>query len=289
MKRSILFLLGGAMAMLTLRSNSNLPSNSPSIGNRTGILGANTGNCADAGCHNNQGTGGFNLSIRISKPDNTLVTQYNADSVYKITIEANASSEPGTFPKFGLQFSAKTQNGGIAGSFIPSGGLVENFSGGYPVIEQVQPLNATAPKALVKEFYWVAPQNPNSNSVTFYATVLAADDDGTPNGDLYQNQLRTINEQIVASVTDLSTKWGLTLGPNPCHDHLTIRFSKSNASGIRANLFALTGQSVWSDAKAHVEAGTLWTVPTNQLPAGSYLLYLEDDAGSRTMQHVVKQ
>lgn len=273
-KRLSVFLAIAFMVVFCL-SNSSLPSNFPATGNRSGVLGANTANCAGSGCHNMQGFGGYNLDIQITKPNDSPITKYNRDSVYKITLDANAVSEPGSFSKFGLQVSAKTKNGGIAGSFIPGGSLQENFSGGYPVLEQFQPLPATTPKRLIQSFYWIAPSNLQTQDVTFYATVLASNDDGTPNGDLSANRILTIQEEVVNAVPSELQFSPAQAYPNPFADVLRLRLPEGLRS-VRVCLYREQGALVWSRVLENPASEMSLRFGESELANGVYVLVLTE-------------
>ena len=267
MKKTILFTLAAGMSFLIFSSISNNPS--IVAGNRTGVLGSSTANCSGSGCHND--TSGFTTpSIIITKGNGTAVTSYQADSTYVVTIDAQTGAN---FPQFGMQISAKTVFGQIGGSFIPSNSLVQNFAGGFEILEQTQPLPATSFGRLNKTFFWTAPSIIGEGAITFYAIVLASNNDNTSNGDLYAASQRTLSENPLTSIKSLLASFHLTAFPNPCNEVLNLSFENDGANEVSIKCFNLLGQLVFNETHAVKAGNNSISFYTSRLPAGNYLLH----------------
>ena len=289
MKKQILFSCTVIMVGLSQMGRSNLPAD-PNIGNRSGVLGSGTEGCGTNGCHD---IGSFQPSIVIETASGNIVQAgdgYYADSLYRIKLIADASPE-GTFPEWGLQLSAKTANNGDAGTFLPTSNITVDVVDGFEVAEQHTPIPSNNGNSkLLQSILWVAPGNVGTNSITFYTTMLASNNNGLAGGDKYGSQQRTLTEKIATNIGSVRQLLNSTIAPNPTTGTSVVTIGNTKTgSQYTVVVYNQTGSKVYSGSATGTTNDTKINVDLAELANGLYFVHVTDDEGKRKVLPLTKQ
>jgi len=171
-----------------------------SISNAGGSPGGKTNSPSDgascAGCHYaGTGTGAIITT-------NIPTSGYTPNQVYTITANINQSG----INKFGFEITAETGDFGSTktGSFLVTNGAEMKFVNNNTAITHKSG-GTSGNGSRTWTMDWEAP-NTGTGIVTFYGAFMAANGDGTNNGDTYHSTNLTVSEAIVNSVSNLSVQ-----------------------------------------------------------------------------------
>ena len=170
-----------------------------SISNGGGSPGGKTDSPNDGasctGCHYaGSGTG---ASITTNIPANG----YTPNQVYTITANISHSG----INKFGFEITAEKNSGNTkTGSFLVTNSVEMKFVNNNTAITHKSG-GTSGNGSRTWTMDWEAP-NTGTGDVTFYGAFMAANGDGTNNGDTYHSTNLTVSEAIVNSVSNLSAQ-----------------------------------------------------------------------------------
>jgi hypothetical protein len=242
MKRILLLSLSVILFSFLVSSYSNGIGN---VGheNRTGAQGS-LDNCAGSGCHDaNTSDVNINIVLRDMNDNVVMNNKYFPGAFYKIELTGNVYN--GYFPTYGFQFAAATQNGSNAGTLSVGTGQNTSVVGSMILLEQAAPLQTVGPtnSYQTSTFLWHAPGTPTSSPgpITFFATVLAANDDGTRAGDKGNNEQRMLSP-VASSVGAIDETVKTNIYPNPAKDVLNLSMENAAEGDYGFAVYNTNGQ-----------------------------------------------
>ncbi len=282
MKNTKLATIATVFSILILSAFSNGIATPPNGQNRTGA-GGTQADCSGSGCHSANNS---NLGISIIPVDlvnNDTVNAYTPNTPYKIRIWANFSSG-GSYPKFGFQFAAQQQNGLGAGNYFNTPGLHAIPIGLYEIIETTQP-KSTYLSRCIDSINWIAPPK-NSGTVTLYATVLAANNDGFATGDI-SNSFSRIMSEHPTGIDESNNEPSIVLYPNFAHEHLSLDINNAISKEFLAVVINQCG-SLMKQESFKIDSNHWSTaIDVSGFAPGNYLLYLRNGNLQKTLKFVV--
>lgn len=229
-----------------------------------------TGTCATAGCHSGSS---FSPSITVELLDNGVaVTQYEPGESYDLKLTVTPGS--GTPPRFGFQTVALTGNDNTsAGTFgsAPTGFRTLNI-GGRTYAEHASPRTSNT-----FTIEWTAPAA-GADEVRFYAAGIAANANGSTNGDgtAVLTAPLTVTELTVGTFSPEALFSQLEVAPNPVRDLLTLRAQSEQSGEYQFRLVSLSGQVLLQNRLGFQSGENVHTIDVSTLPAGVYLLQITD-------------
>ncbi len=271
MKRSFIILPVLLLGLyFSLSSNSSGPA-SAGNGIRNGGPGTN-GNCSS--CHGG-GAGTTTMTIALKEKTGGAAAngKYKPGTVYTVTISGNNPN----LAFFGFQLTAATAGHQQAGNF---GNLGSNkhavVIGGLQVVEHSENLAKTS-GAYLAEFDWTAPAA-GTGTVTLYGIINGVNDDNNTTGDKASAPVNLSLTETVppTSVQDLSKGSDLKVYPNPASNLLYLSSDKMNQGKYQVVVYDMAGRLVLQQGGQHNGSKLLMPVAVDRLPAGSYILHLNN-------------
>lgn len=282
MKRNVILfsaLLG--IGYLTLSSYKNGPANG-GAGNRTGST-TPPQTCSQGGCHMSEST---KLSMSIGLLDNTTsmpVTdgKYIPGREYTVTLSGLYTGSS-SYSHFGFQATAvnvsKVSIGTLAASMS---GTHLNTTTGVSLVEHNAPMAAVTTGTYVATFKWTAPAA-GAGAATFYARMVANNNNNTPGDDTPNGITATYNENTT-SIGELSADILTKVYPNPAKDQLNIGLDNAQAGEYAFNVYNAFGIRVHSEIKNINSSSFETTVNTSAIAAGTYFVQIVKDGAVRTL------
>jgi hypothetical protein len=212
MTRKILFIFTALFSLIIFSSNSG----GRSIGT-TGAPGETGVTCA--GCHFG---GTFNPDIEVSLIDPTgeMVNAYRPGVEY--TVEVKINSRMGNPSRYGFQaLSLMDEDNTNAGQFTELGLRVRTFTS----MNRQYIVQSAANNSNTFTAKWIAPTE-GSGDVSFYASGIAANGNGSTSGDSPVNSRFTFSEEETSSIDFFPMEEPIVVFPNPAMNF--IQFSHTN-------------------------------------------------------------
>jgi hypothetical protein len=256
--------------------------------------------CATSGCHSGSPVADstkFSVKMCLASAGNGALTNvvsglttYQADSVYYMSVTANATSG-----RYGFELTvvdASATPGNMAGSFTlvnttttttgtyqPSGSTVRTYVGHK---------NANTTNSWT--FKWTAPAT-GKGPLTIYYVGMNSNNNGNTSGDLVYNATKVIAEEIPSTgIVDISSKMNyVNVFPTIFNNNLQLNFDLKESETVKAELISLNGQVIETMLNQHISAGTYSnSFETNGLSAGVYLVRITAGNAASVIK-VVKQ
>ncbi len=79
---------------------------------------------------------------------------------------------------------------------------------------------------------------------------------------------------------------GISMGPNPCNDQITLNFRTTQAATLTVEIRDLTGRTILKESISTNQGENRWTADTRKLAEGSYLISLDDGNSARIFRFV---
>lgn len=254
-----LFLLGG-LAFFGIAATQM--SSGPPPGS-TGASGEN--NCTM--CHGGSASSGTELT-RLDLPQE-LTKGYKPGQTYDLAI----ITESANIAQFGIQFTALTAAGTMAGSLGTAGSDLQLQSqSGKQYLSHTRTGSTTGITAGVKtwNFKWTAPAT-NVGKVTFFTAWMAANNNGrNDNGDKVYTPTFSIDADPT-SVTPKALPDGWTLGPNPSDGDFQLRFNTSDNTPVELSVVNVAGQVVYAKEWTSTGSNFDQTIALGHLSKGIYM------------------
>lgn len=201
------------------------------MSNQDGAFPGNTGapgefTCGRAPCHNIPvNIGSSSIQIDINDGDST----YQAGLEHEITVSiSNTSSE-----KHGFQILALDAQNNNVGNWIitepENMKIIESFS---PPTRFYVTHTAAGNQLTSWTMNWEAPPA-EAGDITFYSSVLVANNNGTNMGDSLYNTSKIIQFEEMVSTTEVAETFQLHLYPNPASEFLFIENKNQEELTIR--------------------------------------------------------
>ncbi len=244
-------ILGMALSAISLVFMSASSGPASTLGEDKTGSPVSTGGCN--GCHGG-GAGSISPSISVLDGGNP-VSSYIPGKSY--TINASAI---GAHTRYGVQICVLNGSNATAGTLSAGTGTKISALGAKSIGEH------SAPRATADfTFSWVAPAK-GTGSVTLYAGMVGANNNGSTDGDATGSGNLTLTEDNSSTISDLP-KMEVSVYPNPCNDQLFVNTSLTQASYI---VYDLNG-------KAHLQGKLLSkNIQVTALPTGIYLLEIKN-------------
>ncbi|MDC0204593.1 T9SS type A sorting domain-containing protein [Flavobacteriales bacterium] len=227
-------------------------SNSNATGSPGGKTGSPTDGASCTDCHYaGVGTG---ATITTNIPS----SGYVPNQVYTITANINQSG----INKFGFEITAEESNFGSAktGSFLVTNSNETKFVNNNDAITHKS--GGTSGSNLKSwSMDWEAP-NTGTGAVTFFGSFMAANADGTNSGDTYHSATLSVNEGIVNSTNNLSSKNQIIF------NSMTKTIELIDNSELL--VYNMTGKLLLSSNKKYTSL--------SHLPSGIYLIKTENNS-----------
>jgi hypothetical protein len=254
-----LFLLGG-LAFLGIAATQM--ADGPPTGT-TGAPGEN--NCTM--CHGGSPSAGTDLT-RLDVPQE-LIKGYKPGQTYDLAI----ITESPNISRFGIQLTALTASGAMAGSLSTAGSdLKLQSQSGKQYLSHTRSGSTSGITGGLKtwNFKWTAPAT-NVGKVTFYTSWMASNNNGrNDSGD----KVYTPTFSIDADPTGVAPKAlpdGWMLGPNPSDGDFQLRFNTLDNTPIEISVVNVAGQVVYAKEWTAVGSNFDQTIALGHLSKGIYM------------------
>lgn len=195
------------------------------------VIGApnETGNCTN--CHNGVANSDTKGTINLSVEGNP--TQYNPGQTYTINVTINYTGKN----RFGFALNARKQGVlyNTKGSFVPETGTGVSFSN-Y-VTHQPSSINSSNTKTW--KIKWTAPST--NDTIVFYASGLASNNNGTTTGDITYTTSKTIFSSGKSAIDENENFEINQLYPNPSNKEININFLVKKSTNYTIELLDTKG------------------------------------------------
>lgn len=280
MKNRILLLLSCGLIYVTLSSRSAGIAQQFGM-NRTGAGGTSAG-CDGGGCHDAVTNQSMSISMKDLVTGDSTSSLYVPNRSYMVRLSMFSSVN---HPEVGFQFAASKADGTAAGVVTPTGSIQTIPVGAFEIVEHVAPIPAPAASKTVS-FIWKAP-GPGSGNITFYAVMMASNDDGFVTGDLTDARTRTFAENMMA-VQAINARTQMSVFPNPVSDRLRFSMHDADKGQYTLTVMNTAGQQIFHTTE-QVIAGSLQTdIDASAWASGLYFLRVQNSEGQRVLP-IVRQ
>lgn len=240
----------------------------------TGAPGEET--CGRNGCHaTNPNTGGATINIGLD----TDATAYLPGTTHNIYISIDNPKEA---MRNGFEMVALDAQNNNVGEWIVSGEYLQAKSSNDRnyITHSEDGSILTAWK-----IDWKAPAS-NVGTVTFYAAVNDADDNGGRTGDDIYTKSLSVSAEVASAVATLSSLAEIMVYPNPIQSQINLQLSLTESTALTGDLINTIGQSVGQLFDQTLPKGeTNLSLPISAgLTAGQYFLQLRNEtSGVKTI------
>lgn len=282
-KKSLLFTLLAGMTYVTLSSSTNGAA-ADGNGDRTGRLGAGV-TCASSGCHTSS-SGATTCTIEVRKksaPTGSIVTTYDADSVYIVKVTGTNANTALT--KYGFQVICVNGVGGTSnvGTWqnLPSGtkSTSNSSTNSLALIEQSTPQSRNTSNNYEVSLEWKAP---SSGAATFYAIINAVNNTGTVGGDAVSSTAQ-VTLQKSASVGNTNLETAVTVYPNPASDFINIDAKNITSGNAIVRVIDMRGKVI-ANQDVTVTGNTMNTsINCARWAAGMYYVQISKESETQVI------
>jgi len=242
------------------------------LSNSNGALPQNTGapgdlTCGRAPCHNipvNVGDASIGIDV------NNGAEAYQPGSTHTLTVSISDAQSP----RNGFQIVALDENNENIGTWIlTTPGEMKIIDGiGLPRKYVTHQSAGNMQNSWTLD--WEAPQE-DVGDITFYASVLDANNNGNNMGDAVYTTSNTLSADVSNGVDNIGVGMDFDIHPNPAGNLMSI---SSKALIYSATLYSVQGQRIES-WEVNKKTGQL-ALPN--VPAGVYLLQVHGQKGNAT-------
>ena len=202
---------------------------------RTGSPGDGGSTCATRGCH----SGNAVVSVPDIISSDVPVTGYVPGTVYNIT----CSCTGGPSNTFGFEICAEDNLHAKKGTLAITGSGTKLISSNKYITQTSSGVTGYG-NSKSWTLKWTAPVA-GTGQITFYGAFNFANGNGNSSGDQIKTSTLVIQEQITASVNDLSGgSTDLKLYPVPASHFLSASYSLKQESQIEFSLYDISGKKV---------------------------------------------
>lgn len=264
----------GVMTIALMLDSTNTYSEPSGAPERCSGSPADGQTCANTDCHNGTATERDGM-ITSDIPS----TGYIPGTVYTISVSITQSG----VAKWGFAISPQTDAGNVIGTLaITSTTTTQLKSSGNYVTHKTAGNSGSGSKSW--SFHWTAP-SAGTGDVPFYASVMAANNNGNENGDATFTDVYTVSEDITASIgSSLESNSEFEINPNPIEgNELHISFSANAGETASIRILSMNGALVKEINHAVSSTGNQsLTVQTDDLAKGVYLIQVQTLAGTKS-------
>lgn len=263
---------------ILLISNSSGRANSADEGN-TGAPGDNAP--SNRTCLNCHGTNlNTNVSITVKDGMGNIVNEYIPGDFY--TVRVNVGQASGA-QAYGFQLVSEFDSNNNSVNQFSSGSANTNIvttSSGRQYAEQSSPSSNNS-----FEVNWQAPSN-GSGAISFYASGVAANDNGTSGGDGAALNSITLTESSVSSSNEVIPALSqVKVSPNPAQTFTRVQWNSDMLLESEISLYDLQGNQLLSSKQWTRGSAELQTI---NLPAGIYILHVVNEEGQLNERLIIQ-
>ncbi len=269
----LLFSLGFTVYIALLGNVGGAPAGT------TGGPGEET--CGKSGCHaTNPNTGPATINIGLDIDE----TAYVPGKIHSVTI---AIDNPQNAARNGFEIVALNAQNNNIGEWILSGEYTQARSANgrnYMTHSEDGSILTTW------KIDWKAPAS-NVGTITFYAAVNDADDNGGRTGDNIYTTSKRVSAEVTSSVKSIQSITDISVFPNPVQQIINLKIGLTEPTNLSGQLVSLNGQIVGQLFNEQLSNGTHYLsleTPPN-LAAGLYLLELRNEQGGVKTLSVLKK
>jgi len=256
--------------------------NSGGKAGKTGSPGETTCNS----CHGTAGTGSITIDLPTELQGGA---SYTLGQTYTISVTLSQN----TYSLFGFGFEALKANGANGGNLTPGIGtqaLNINVSGNSRKnIVHTFGAGASA-NSHTFTFTWTAPST-NDGDITFYTAGIAADGNGSPssNDKTYSTSVVIPAPQTVGIADNSNYNSDIAIYPNPATDKISINYSLSKNSQVKAEIFNLEGKAIelFNENQSAGEINYEVEINNLNLSSGIYFINLLVDGNNQLTRKVI--
>lgn len=244
--------------------------------------------CTTSGCHT-----GYTLNSGLGSASITIAngaTEYIPGTTYTITARVNQTS----ITRFGFQLVAlANSNDSAVGTINVTDGARTQIINGYGALSNRKYVTYTYPgtSALSSglgewSFEWTAPPS-DKGPVTFYLAAIAANDDGTDDGDYCYTSSLTLTSSPLG-IKEKNIELNVSVFPNPANDKITVSYNLEKQTSVKIELNDVNGRQLEKWVSEEQPQGT-YTKTFNlskNYPKGIYFLSFSKD-GKNFLKKVV--
>jgi hypothetical protein len=261
-----------AISLSTFTTTYSNPTGAPS--GVSGSPGDGNQTCAQSGCHS-----GSTASVRPGMIISDIPAEgYIPGQTYTITI----TIEQAGISRWGFQASAQDPAGAKIGSMVLTNTVQTRLTSSGKYITHTTSGTGGSTGSKTWTFDWIAP-NAGTGNFSFYASVMAANNNGGRTGDNVFTDELTVTESLSTGMPLNSTEEiFFTVYPNPIiGESLHIRSNKPETKANSIKLYALSGALVLEYTRTLLgEIGSDLTIPLHNIEPGSYLIVVEHSKGN---------
>jgi hypothetical protein len=260
-----------AIIISTLSTTYSNPSGAPA--SVSGSPGDGNQTCAMSGCHS-----GNTVQVQAGMISSDIPAEgYIPGQNYTITVTINQAG----ISRWGFQVSPQDPSGSKIGSMtLTNTGQTRLISSGRYITHTTSG-NSGSSGSKSWTFDWVAPVA-GTGGFSFYASVMAANNDGGRSGDKVFSDELAVNESTSTSIKASQTqKDNLSVFPNPSTgDELRLVLSQPGGDFRSVQVYSLSGSLVLEFNEASVfQSGNELLIPVSKLESGSYFIVAEHSKG----------
>lgn len=240
--------------------------------------GVPAGTCAKGGCHN--GTPIAQEGMITSDIPNT---GYVPGQTYTITATITAANKV----KFGFQVTPQNSAGTKLGTIVVTSSTeTQTLGGGKYITHKTAGTGGSGSRTWT--FNWTAPAA-GTGPVTFYGSLMAANNNGSDSGDQVYNSSLTVQEAAGSAVAETAANiTNAEVYPNPSNGNFNILVTNAK-SAIKTNVFSAEGRLVYSNTYQNSGSKQLIPVATEgKLTAGIYFVSVETEGVQKVVKMIVQ-
>lgn len=192
-----------------------------------------TGYCAD--CHGT--SSGVTIAIT-STP--ALTSGYTPGQTYNMSVSVSKASILG----FGFNFEAQTTSNTNAGSFAVTAAGTKTFNT-LSTLNMSHSSPASGSGSYTFNFNWIAPASATTGLVTFYASGVAANMNGSDLGDFTAKTSMTIAPSPASGINEVVNNDNISIYPVPTNEKFTIQLNQPVDANTNVKMISVDGKEVY--------------------------------------------
>ncbi len=242
------------------------------MSNETGAFPENTGapgdlTCGRAPCHNvpdNVGTATISITV------DSIGTRYYADSIHKIKVKI---TNPTTL-KNGFQILALDATNRIVGTWVLTDPTKTQIVAGISFPNRRYVTHQAAGNMQTEWMMsWKAP-SASAGNVTFYASVLSANNDGTNQNDKVYTTKKEVTFSTRTATNELADVSFYQIFPNPATDKVSLTLIASQSHQLNIQITDITGRLVFKEKWQVAIGNNDKIIDLIALPDGVFMIQL---------------
>jgi hypothetical protein len=240
--------------------------------------GVPQGTCAKSSCHN-----GTPIQQADMMTSNIPNTGYVPGQTYTITATITVADKV----KWGFEISPQSANGTYQGTIVVTNSTETKIVGTKYITHKTAGTGGSGTRTWT--FNWIAPAA-GTGAVTFYSSMMAANNNGGDSGDQVYNSTLTVQENTATGVNDMeASQPDAIVFPNPSNGGFSVAVSGAK-SAINTKVFNTEGRLVYSNVYQNNGAAkqVMDINADGKLSTGLYFVSVEAQGISKIVKVVVQ-